>query len=206
MARAQQSERRRQIEKAAFEVLEQVGFRKASMLQIAKRARASNETLYAWYGNKQELFSSMIADNAGAVKTRLQEAIDGHDDPAHSLAAIGMLLLQFTATEKAVIMNRAAVADVTETGLLAAAIQTNARAGMLDLLRNLMAQLERQGVYSFDGHTDQAVHVFIGLLIGELQLQQALGAHPPLTDSDIEARTMEALHLFDRLYKCQEPE
>jgi AcrR family transcriptional regulator len=196
-----QTERRAQIEMAAFAVLEEVGYKKASMLQIAKRAKASNETLYAWYGNKQALFSSLIKDNAGRVEKILEAAISNDCDQSCSLVEIGKLLLHFTATEKAVIINRAAVSDVQETGLLAGAIEENARSVMFRLLRDFMRKLERAGHYHFDDGTEVATRVYIDLLIGELQMQQSLQAIPPLTTVEIEHRTEQARTLFDRLYR-----
>lgn len=196
-----QAERRAQIEMAAFEVLEEVGYKKASMLQIAKRAKASNETLYAWYGNKQALFSSLIKDNAGGVEKILESAISSDGDQTSSLIKIGKLLLQFTATEKAVIINRAAVSDVQETGLLAGAIGENARGVMFRLLRELMVKLERSGRYLFDEGAEVATRVYVDLLIGELQMQQSLDAIPPLTTVEIEQRAEQSCALFDRLYR-----
>ena len=138
-----QDERRAQIEAAAFEVLSKVGYKKASMLQIAKQARASNETLYAWYGNKQALFTSLIETNARFVRKALEQATDGTVDREAALLDIAKLLLQFTATERAVIVNRAAVADVQDTGLLARAIEENARQVMYQRHSYLLQMLAR---------------------------------------------------------------
>lgn len=196
-----QNERRAQIEAAAFEVLEQVGFKKASMLQIAKKAKASNETLYAWYGNKQALFSSLITANAQAVEETLQDAISGDGDVSDALFDLGKLLLHFTATEKAIIINRAAVADVHETGLLAKAIEENARRVMVRLIRALMKKLEASGLFVFDEGIETAAEDFIALLIGELQFQQALGSVPPLDAGAVEQRARRTSDLFFRLYR-----
>ncbi len=196
-----QSARRAQIEAAAFEVLEKVGYKKASMLQIAKQAKASNETLYAWYGNKQALFSSLIATNAQVVEDTLQDAISGTREPDTVLFEIGKLLLTFSATQQAIIINRAAVSDVQETGILAHAIEENARQVILRSIRKLMENLAVSGGYMFDEGTDAATEIYVGLLIGELQMQQSLGAVPALQISEIEQRSRRAAALFDRLYR-----
>lgn len=196
-----QNERRAQIEAAAFEVLEQVGFKKASMLQIAKKAKASNETLYSWYGNKQALFSSLITANAQAVEEALRDAMSGDSDHDDALFDLGKLLLQFTATEKAIIINRAAVSDVQETGLLAQAIEENARQVIVRLIRALMKKLETSGHFSFEEGVEAAAQDFIALLIGELQIQQALGSLPSLEEGAIEQRARRASDLFDQLYR-----
>lgn len=195
-----QAERRAQIEAAAFEVLEAVGYKKASMLQIARKAKASNETLYAWYGNKQGLFSSLISANAQVIEGALKDAVQGDAGLDVALFEMGKLLLQFTATEKAIIINRAAVADVCETGLLAAAIEEHARRVMLRLIEALLSRLETSGRFRFDEGVGSAAQDFVRLLIGELQLQQALGALAALGADEIEQRAQRACDLFDRLY------
>lgn len=199
-----QADRRAQIEAAAFEVLEKVGYKKASMLQIAKKAKASNETLYAWYGNKQALFSSLIAGNAQIVDDTLRETISSDDDPAAALLNLGQLLLQFTATEKAIIINRAAVADVQETGLLAEAIEENGRQIMMRLIEALLTKLETSGMFRFDSGPAIAASDFFGLLLGELQIQQALGTIPPLDKDAIEQRARRSCELFGRLYRTRQ--
>lgn len=197
-----QTKRRAEIEAAAFRVLERVGYKKASMLQIAKEAKASNETLYAWYGNKQSLFQSLIIANADAVEHALRAAISDSGSGASSLVALGKLVLMFTATERAIIINRAAVADVQDTGLLSQAIESHARQAMLRVTQSLLIELEASGEFVFDQGVEAATEVYISLLIGELQMQQALGSVAPLRPDQIDARAAQALALFNRLFKA----
>ena len=64
MKAASRDQRRDEILDHAVEVLAERGYRDASMLEIAKRAAASKETLYAWFGDKQGLFEAAIRRNA----------------------------------------------------------------------------------------------------------------------------------------------
>ena len=75
MKQENQEKRRRQIEAAAYDVLRQKGYRATSMLAIAKEAGASNETLYKWYGNKQNLFQALVIANAQDVVDHLDRSI-----------------------------------------------------------------------------------------------------------------------------------
>lgn len=193
----EQAKRREEIEAAAFRVLERVGYKKASMLQIAKEAKASNETLYAWYGNKQKLFQSLIVANAGAVEDALTDAMADEND---TLFALGKLVLAFTTTEKAIIINRAAVADVHETGLLAQAIEKHARQTLLRVIREHLLSSEASGEFTFNCGIETATDVFVSLLVGELQMQQSLGSMAALSTNDIESRSRLACDLFRKLY------
>jgi len=192
------NERRREIEYAAFQVLEVVGFKKTSMLQIAKRANASNETLYSWYGSKQKLFSGIIEDNANAVKQALESAIEDVGDVHTTLVQLGECILMFTATEKAVVMNRAAVTDVTDSGVLAQSIEKNARQVILKLIVKLMQRLRELDLNPSDVKPVEAAEIYISLLLGELQMQQALGSVAPLTPRLIRSRAKRAALMFER--------
>ena len=83
-------QREDEIETAAYALLAEVGYKKTSMLAIAKKASASNETLYKWYGNKQNLFASLVEKNAEVVEQELQEAIDNQSDTLETLAIVSV--------------------------------------------------------------------------------------------------------------------
>ncbi|MFV0386722.1 TetR/AcrR family transcriptional regulator [Paracoccus sp. (in: a-proteobacteria)] len=199
-----QDERRRQIEVAAFELLAEKGYRSTSMLQIAKRASASNQTLYAWYGNKQTLFQNLIEGNAREVTELLRDALAGSGDPLEALAAIGPLFLTFTTGDKAIIVNRAAIADAGETGLLGEAIDRGARQQMLGLIMAIMGRLVAAGTFRPATDPAEAAETYVSLALGEIPMRQALGRLPPLTGTECAARAARALKLTCSLYR-QEP-
>ena len=196
-----QEQRRKQIEKAAFVVLAKKGYRRASMLQIAKQAQASNETLYAWYANKQGLFRALIESNGEAVRTLLENAMEHNQDPLQTLEALGPLLLRFTTDSKAVVMNRAAVADATETGVLAKAIDEVARGLVYPLICSLMHRLDQNGVFKLDMDAEEAADNYVALLFGEIQLRQVFGTIKPLSKDEMDRRAKRAFELVCRLYR-----
>lgn len=193
--------RRQQIERAAFEVLSEMGYRRASMLQIARRAQASNQTLYAWYGSKQALFRGIIEANGRAVRTLLEEALERQDDPLATLEELGPVLLRFTTDAKAITMNRAAVADAAETGILAQAIDEVARGRIFPLICALMRRLEEAAHFRLELGPEEAAGVYVMLLLGETQLRQALGTVPPFGEAEIASRSAMAFGLTCRLFE-----
>jgi AcrR family transcriptional regulator len=200
MSSTNQDKRRRQIETAALELLAEKGYSSTSMLQIAKRASASNQTLYAWYGSKQALFKGIIDENGKAVRAFLNDSLREHKDPVLALKSLGIYLLQFTTDSKAIIMNRAAITDATETGLLALAIDNIGRHHIFGLICELMETLSGTGHFEFDIDAEDAANTYIGLLFGEVQMRQALGAIAPLTEEEIHQRSARAFDLTSRLY------
>lgn len=189
------------IERAAFAALAEKGYRSASMLEIAKQAKASNQTLYALYGSKQGLFRDIITRNGAAVRRLLAETLANRDDPLKALELLGPVLLRFATDMKAVTMNRAAVTDATETGTLAQAIDELARGTIFPLIVSLMQALEASGKFRADRGAEDAAETYVALLFGEIQFRQALGTMGPLDEDEILRRADRAFTLARRLFE-----
>jgi AcrR family transcriptional regulator len=194
------NERRAAIQRVALGLLKEVGYRKTSMLQIAKTAQASNQTMYSWFGSKQDLFRSIIEDFGQAVRAHLASALNEHTDPLTALADLGPTLMRFTTDENAIIMNRAAVIDAAETGVLAAAIEEVGRSSIFPLICALMERLVQSKVFSSDVQAADAAQTYVALLFGEVQFRQALGTVPPFESHEIRPRSARAFELTCRLY------
>lgn len=200
MATAKQQERRERIEEAAYAVLNEAGYKGASLLTIAKRASASNETLYRWYGSKPALFGALIEENARQSKRRLEEALRLGQDPIETLAALGPVLLAMVTGERAVALNRAAAGDAKDTGTLGPAIARLGRDMIAPLVASVIARAARAGRLAC-GDPAEAAELYFSLLIGDLQVRRVIGAIPPLTQDEIEARAQLALDRFRRLHE-----
>ena len=61
---------------AACAVFAAQGFANASMEAIARRARASKETLYAWFENKETLLNTLIASRLDGMVSRVVAAAE----------------------------------------------------------------------------------------------------------------------------------
>ncbi|WBU59008.1 TetR/AcrR family transcriptional regulator [Paracoccus albus] len=190
MKEESKQKRHAQIANCAYDVLGTSGYSGASLLTIAKAAKASNETLYRWYGGKLGLFEAMIRDNAAETRERLEAAIGSEADPMQTLKAIAPVLLGMVLGEKAVLLNRAAAADPSNE--LGKAIARNGRDSLAPLIGNVMARLSTGSGYSHHEMTD----MFISLLIGDLQVRRAIGAMSEPDASYTEARANTAIDRF----------
>jgi AcrR family transcriptional regulator len=182
--------RKDRIEAAALELLAQKGYLATSMLSVAKRARASNETLYNWYGNKQGLFRSLVETNAGEVKSLLENDLAHEQAPEATLRALGPLLLGLLISEKAITLNRAAAAD--PSGELAAELTQAGRDTVAPLIADFFVKARNAGILSFDDAAE-AVGLYLDLLVGDLQIRRVLGAEPVMTQPEIDRRAAAAL-------------
>ncbi len=182
--------RRDRIEAAALELLAQKGYLATSMLSVAKRARASNETLYNWYGNKQGLFRSLVEANAGEVKALLENDLAQERPPEATLKALGPLLLGLLISDKAITLNRAAAAD--PSGELARELTQAGRDTVAPLIADVFVKAREAGILTFDDAAG-AVGLYLDLLVGDLQIRRVLGTIPAMKQSEIDRRAAGAL-------------
>jgi len=136
------SARREQIIEAAYAILAEKGYGGTSMLAVAKRANASNESLYNWFGCKQGLFTAMVEQNAAAAAAILKDHLAGGSDFSAAFARLGPTLLRLVTSERAVALNRAVAADATKTGVLGATIASSGRDHIVPLIEELFERAE----------------------------------------------------------------
>lgn len=196
MRQEARAKREAEIHAAAARLVAERGYGATSMLTIAKAARASNETLYRWYGDKLGLFKSMVVANTGAAKGTLDEALAGGKNPIETLTAIAPVLLNLVLSERAISLNRAAAAD--ETGELGAAIAAGGRDALLPLIVGLMEEAMLRG--EIDAPTPEvAAGWYFSLLIGDQQVRRVNRVIAEPTAAQVEERAQSALEAFRRL-------
>jgi AcrR family transcriptional regulator len=181
------------IAAAAYTLLAEKGYDGASMLSIAKMAKASNETLYRWYGDKQGLFRALVQDNAALIADQLGQAISRNDDPMQTLTRVAPVFLSMLLGERAVLLNRAAASE--PTGELGAALSAGGREVVQPLFKDVMMGIAKGD----NAQAEMLTGAFLGLLVGDLQIKRVIGVHPVLTPIQIDARVTGALHLFSKL-------
>lgn len=196
------AQRRREIMQAAYSVLAEKGYGGTSMLEVARRASASNETLYKWFGSKQGLFKAMVEENADEAVRMLSASIGGTGDISHHLSELGPVLLRIVAGEKAIALNRAASGDATDTGTLGAVIAGAGRDTIAPMLAGLFERARSEGAMSFDSARD-VVEIYFGILIGDLQVRRVIGAEATPDEKEISRRSDRARELLMRLYGRQ---
>lgn len=186
--------RAKEIEAAAYRVLEENGHEGLSMQAVARAAKASNETLYRWYGDKTGLFEALIAGNTDLVRAALEQAQDG---PALDvLARVGPVLLGMLLGPRAVALNRAAAAD--PSGTLGRALGRAGRETVAPWIRGVMARAQDEG--TLGGDPGEMAETWLALLIGDLQVRRVTGAMAAPDARMIAARAAQALDCLTRLF------
>lgn len=200
MREENKTKRQMQIERAAYAVLRDKGYAGTSMLNVAKHAKASNETLYNWYGDKLGLFRALVVRNAAEVKAILEDAIAENRDSLEALRALGPKLLSLLTGDRAIALNQAAAAD--PTGELGAIISEFGRETVAPLLGQVLERARSEGVLVF-ADTQDATVLYLNLLVGDLQIRRAIGREPEPDAKFIETRSQLALERFYRLVAAE---
>lgn len=189
--------REEQIIEAAYGLLEARGASGMSMLAVARAAKASNETLYNWYGDKLGLFRAMALRNGTEIVARLEAALAADASPLEALDGIGPLLLELLTGPRAVALARAAAGDAS--GALGAALAEAGRARVKPMIEALCQRaLDDRALKGGDAET--ICETYLSLLLGDLQIRRAIHAAPPLPRPALRARADRALMQTWRLF------
>ncbi|MDZ7909662.1 MAG: TetR/AcrR family transcriptional regulator [Gemmobacter sp.] len=181
------------ISRAAYDLLAEHGYAGASMMRIATAAKASNETLYRWYGSKAGLFRTMVEDNAAQTRSMLLRALEEQTDPYATLEHVASVFLAMLLGDHAILLNRAAAAD--PTGELGGAISSGGRAQVMPLLARVMDRICADSTMP----ADEAARLFVSLLVGDAQVKRIIHNSPAPSKAEIEAQCAMALRMFRRL-------
>lgn len=187
------TDRRAQILDFGLKVLIEKGWRGTSMIAIARKASASKETLYNWFGDKAGFFGALIRENATELDRALPE--DFASLPLdQGLRAFGVELLGLVTGEASVAINRAAIAEAGHDPVLGQTLMSEGKAKSLPKLAGWLS-----------GHLDladpmAAAERFVVLVKGEAQLEHLLGVGKPMTQKQITAQVDRAVKDFLRLY------
>jgi AcrR family transcriptional regulator len=170
------------------------------MREIAERAQASKETLYAWFGNKRGLFEELVGWQAervdAAIAPNLQR--DG-DDPSEVLRGFALELQRLLLGERSVVINRAAISEATSDPTFAQILAAQGRGSVVPKLARYLEGQRKRGHLDFE-EAGTAIDALIGLAIGDQQVRRLLGVLPMPEEERIEARAERAVEQFLTLF------
>ncbi|MEP1124202.1 MAG: TetR/AcrR family transcriptional regulator [Ilumatobacter sp.] len=172
----ERDDRRAAVIEAAFAELLERGADGVTMLAIARRAGASKETLYSWFGSRDGLLSAMIVSNADATADRIATALGGGDlhEPRETLAAFGAGLLRLLTDPRSLALNRAAMTN----SVLAGELLASGRHRVGPLVESYLASIAASGMLDVRDPVG-AFETFYGLIIRDTQIRVLLGESAP---------------------------
>lgn len=189
-------ERREEILNVALSVLGERGYRGASMREIAERAKASKETLYAWYGSKQDLFEELVSWQAEQVDSALGPSLERATDvPVLVLRTFAVQLQRLLLGERSVVINRAAISEAASDPTFARILVAKGRDTVVPKLGRYLEGQREQGRLDF-ADVGTAAEAFVGLTMGDQQIRRLLGVMEIPDLRQIEARAERAVGEF----------
>lgn len=168
--------REAEIAEAGFAVLSESGQSGFSMLAVARRARASNETLYRWYGDKAGLLRALIEHHACEVAGRVDAVLIAGGAAEEVLDRVGALLLEAGTGPRWVALCRAAAAAPPEDGL-GAQMDAAWQGWIVPRVVQLFVRL--RAARQVRVPAEVAAAQWLDLLAGDWVLRAVLGAKPP---------------------------
>jgi AcrR family transcriptional regulator len=199
-SRRSSAKRREEILVVALSVLAERGYRGASMREVAGRARASKETLYAWFGDKRGLFEELVRWQAERVEAVLSPSLEGDaGDVSGVLRGFAVELQRLLLGDRAVVINRAAISEATTDPTFARALAAQGRGTVVPKLERYLEEQRERGALQFE-EVGSAVDALIGLAIGDQQVRRLLGVLAEPEPEQIEARADRAVGQFLTLF------
>lgn len=184
--RPAKEERRREILEAAFAEFSANGYAGASMAAIAQRARASKETLYAWFENKEMLFNTLFQSRLDGVASHVAAAAARDPSPANVLPIIAEDVIRF-------MLATAPLGEVSGPAKrLVGETIAKERANFVDYL----LRCRDQGFIAFDDDPFELASLFVAMAEGEWSLRLSTGMTAELTDAMVKAHAQRVTRMF----------
>ena len=184
--------RRQEILEAAFQEFSTKGYAGTSMEAIARRARASKETLYAWFKNKETLLNTLFAARLDGMTGRATAAARADDSASTVLPIIAEALVRFMlAIEPLSQAIGVPYAGDKALRLLGETISEE-RARFVDYLLRRRAE----GEIAFDDDPFELASLFVAMAQGEWGLRLGTGMLGELTDQMIEDHARRVTRIF----------
>ena len=205
MVRTKSDEKRREIIRVAAETFEELGFERTSMLTIAERMRGSKQTLYNYFGSKEELLRAVLDVDVGDVADQAMEELRTEKSLRKGLGRLGEIYLTRQLAPQAISNIRIVATQPAESGIgedFYRNILCVAWKRVADVFKMLMAEgkLRRADPWL------AAMH-FKGLVLQDLLERQLLNATKAAADPrEIQVAVKNAVEAFLRIYGPDEPE
>lgn len=171
---AERDARRQEIVDAALAVLVERGYEATTMLDVARRAGASKETLYRWFGGRDGLLAELVQRNARATTNAVEAALAEPGDPTHTLHDLAVGLLRLLTGPRSVALNRAAMGSPKLADLLL----RHGRHAVGPLVEHWLSSLHDDGILDVP-NPGRSFQVFYGLVVRDVQIRVLLGEEPP---------------------------
>jgi TetR/AcrR family transcriptional repressor of mexJK operon len=199
--RAKMSQPRRdEIFGVALDLFMTNGFHATSMEAIASAAKASKETLYRHFGNKEALLLRSVEEVASRITASAGRP--DADSPRGALTAFGSELAALLGDDRVIGIYRVLAAEAVRAPHLARLFEDAGPRKGRAVLTALIARFASEGRLAVDG-AERAAEVFSALIFGPRFREIIIGLLPPADAAEQKRLVTQAVESFCRIYPDQ---
>jgi TetR/AcrR family transcriptional repressor of mexJK operon len=188
---------------AARAVFMEVGYARASMDAITRRAGVSKATVYAYFPGKARLFVTMVGEEC---ERRLRPGVPldvSANQPEAGLIELGRRYADLLFSENALTLGRLVAAESARQPELAEAFYQAGPARALDTTARFFAEMAARGALAVPD-PQIAAELFLGAIRNDLHLRRFIGLPIATAEPDavaIDRRVREAARAFALAYR-----
>lgn len=198
-AEALSPEKRAQILDGAAAIFARDGYEGASMSRIAQEANVSKGTLYNHFEGKAQLFAAFVEQQCSRKLSHIFETIDGDDDPATTLLAIGDRMARMLLSPVGLTIYRVVVSEAGKFPELARVFYDAGPARAIGTMARWLALQTERGRLRVDD-PEFAAEQFFSLCQTRIWMRCKLQMLPDPQQSEVDRVVQAAVIMFLRTY------
>ena len=178
------------------------GLSRVTMDTVAREAGVSKLTVYNHFGNKDQLFETVIRSKCESyMRDDLLAEMDGRD-PLNELRVLGQAFVNIIYDDEALAMHRTVMSESRNNQKIARLFYRSAPERVFEQMEAYLGNLERFGQYHFpDVH--RAADIFFSLFQGDTHMRTALGIDPKPRQAALEKLARDNAALFLKMFATQ---
>ena len=201
--RTRSEEKRREIVRVAARAFEELGYERTSMLTIAERLRGSKQTLYNYFGSKEDLLRAVLDFDVGEVADQAMQEFLAEKNLRKALIRLGVAYLNGQLAASAMSNIRIVATQPAESNLGEEFYENVLKPAWMrvaDTFKGLMneGRLKRSDPWI------AALH-WRGLVLLDFFERRLLGAMKAPDPREIDAAAKSAADAFLKIYGPDEP-
>lgn len=195
-------DRKEEVFQKTIKLLSTKDYSRVTMLDIAKEAKISKETLYKNFGSKTGLFVAIIQKNSNIIREKIDEALQIQENFAEQvLINVVYLYLNTIISNGSAVINRIAISEINQTPELASILIENGRNNVYPSMCRYIDGLQKQKVISSEHEPERMVEILFGLAAGDMQIRYLLKTFPSnFNEEALKERAEKAVEYFFRIF------
>jgi AcrR family transcriptional regulator len=161
------------------------------MEAIARRAKASKETLYSWFTNKQSLFNTLFALRLEGLNSHVAVAMRADPSPANVLPVIAEDLIRLVIAIAPLTSSMGSGANNPAARMMGKTINEERKNFV-----NYLNWCKSQGALAFDDDPYELTSLFVAMAQGEWVVRLSTGMVREVTETMIKEHAQRVTRMF----------